>query len=96
MGMVGGGGEAFIGAIHQMAAQLDGKIGLIAGAFSSNAERSKRSGETLGLHPSRVYGDYRTMVIEEAKLPAGERIRPGYSKRAKNHRRVAAGVHQGR
>jgi hypothetical protein len=52
MGMVGGGGEAFIGVIHQMAAQLDGKIEFIAGAFSSNAERSKRSGETLGLHHS--------------------------------------------
>lgn len=72
--MVRGGGEALIGVIHQMAAQLDGKIELIAGTFSSNAERSKRSGETLGLHPSRVYGDYRTMAIEEAKLPTGERM----------------------
>jgi predicted dehydrogenase len=74
MGMVGGGGEATIGVIHKMAAQLDGKIELIAGAFSSNAERSQRSGETLGLHPSRVYSDYRTMATEEAKLPRGERI----------------------
>ena len=43
MGMVGGGGEAFIGGIHQMAAQLDGKIGLIAGAFSSNWPGGLRS-----------------------------------------------------
>jgi predicted dehydrogenase len=71
MGMVGGGG---IGVVHQMAARLDGKIKLVAGAFSSNAERSKRSAGELGLHPSRVYSDYRTMAVEEAKLPAGERI----------------------
>ena len=71
MGMVGGGGEATIGVIHKMAAQLDGKIELIAGAFSSNAERSQGTGETLGLHPSRVYSDYRTMATEEAKLPGG-------------------------
>jgi predicted dehydrogenase len=71
MGIVGGGG---IGTVHQMAARLDGEIELVAGAFSSNAERSKRSGERLGLHPSRVYDDYRAMAAAEAKRPAGERI----------------------
>jgi predicted dehydrogenase len=71
MGIVGGEG---IGTVHQMAARLDGKIELVAGAFSSNAERSKRSGEQLGLHPSRVYDGYRAMAAEEAKLPADERI----------------------
>ena len=45
MGVVGGGGDATIGLIHQMAARLDGRIELVASAFSSNAERSKRSGE---------------------------------------------------
>lgn len=74
MGMVGGGRDATIGVIHQMAARLDGKIDLVAGAFSSNAERSKLVGEESGLHPSRVYSDYRAMAEEEAKLPAGERI----------------------
>jgi predicted dehydrogenase len=71
MGIVGGGG---IGTVHQMAARLDGKIELVAGAFSANAERSKRSGERLGLHPSRVYDDYRAMAAEEANRPADERI----------------------
>ena len=71
MGIVGGGG---IGGVHQMAARLDGKIELVAGAFSSDAERSKRSGAQLGLHSSRVYSDYRAMAAEEAKLSAGERI----------------------
>ena len=57
-----------------MAARLDGKIELVAGAFSLDAERSKRSGAQLGLHPSREYSDYRAMAAEEAKLSAGERI----------------------
>ena len=57
-----------------MAARLDGKIELVAGVFSSIAERSKLVGEERGLHPSRVYGDYRAMATEEANLPAGKRI----------------------
>lgn len=74
MGMVGGGRDAFIGAVHRMAAWLDGKIDLVAGAFSSSAGKSKQSGEDLGLDPSRVYSDYQTMAAEEAKLPPAERI----------------------
>jgi predicted dehydrogenase len=74
MGMVGGGRDAFIGAVHRMAAWLDGKIELVSGAFSSSASKSKQSGEDLGLDPSRVYGDYQTMAGAEAKLPPGERI----------------------
>src|SRR5262245_61670238 len=74
MGMVGGGGDATIGVLHRMAAQLDGGIELVAGAFSSNAERSRRCGERLGLHPSRIYSDYFGMATEEVKLPKRERI----------------------
>src|ERR1700730_16132152 len=74
MGMVGGGRDAFIGAVHRMAAWLDGKIDLVAGAFSSNAEKSKLSGSDLSLDPKRVYASYQTMVEEEGKLPVGERI----------------------
>jgi predicted dehydrogenase len=73
-GMVGGGRDAFIGGVHRMAMRLDGKIELVAGAFSSNAEKSRLSGEDLLLDPKRVYADYRTMAAEEAKLPVGERI----------------------
>ena len=72
--MVGGGRDAFIGAVHRMAAWLDGKIDLVAGAFSSNAEKSKLSGSDLSLDPKRVYANYQTMVEEESKLPPGERI----------------------
>ena len=72
--MVGGGRDAFIGGVHRMAMRLDGKIELVAGAFSSNPEKAKLSGEDLLLDPKRVYADYRTMATEEGVLPAGERI----------------------
>ena len=49
MGMVGGGRDAFIGGVHRMAARLDGEIELVAGAFSSDPEKAKRSGEDLSL-----------------------------------------------
>jgi predicted dehydrogenase len=66
MGMVGGGRGAFIGAVHRMAANLDGKIELVAGAFSSDPEKSKLSGEDFFLDPGRVYGSYQEMAEKEA------------------------------
>src|ERR1700722_14864495 len=74
MGMVGGGRDAFIGAVHRMAARLDGRIELGAGGFSSDPPNFKASGEDLGLYPARVYPDYETMAAAESKLPAEERI----------------------
>jgi predicted dehydrogenase len=74
MGMVGGGRDAFIGAVHRMAARLDGRIDLVAGAFSSDPAKSRVSGQDLGLDSSRVYPDYETMAAAESKLPAEERI----------------------
>ena len=74
MGMVGGGEGAFIGAVHRMAAALDGDIELVCGAFSSDAERSLRCGDALYLQHDRVYGDYRTMMVAEAARPAPERM----------------------
>ena len=53
--MVGGGRGAFIGNVHRMAAALDGQIELVCGAFSSNPERSRLSGQDLLINPSRVY-----------------------------------------
>lgn len=66
MGMVGGGRGAFIGAVHRMAANLDGKIELVAGAFSSDPEKSRLSGEDFFLSPDRVYGSYEEMAEKEA------------------------------
>ena len=74
MGMVGGGRGAFIGAVHRMAANLDGKIELVAGCFSSDPEKSKLSGEDFFLCPSRVYGSFEEMAEKEGALPVGERI----------------------
>jgi predicted dehydrogenase len=72
--MVGGGRDAFIGAVHRMAANLDGQIELVAGAFSSEAAKARASGEDLFLAPGRVYGSYAEMAEKEAALPEGERI----------------------
>lgn len=74
MGMVGGGRGAFIGAVHRMAANLDGKIELVAGCFSSDPEKSKLSGQDLFLDPERVYSSYAEMARTEGALPLGERI----------------------
>lgn len=74
MGMVGGGEGAFIGAVHRMAAALDGEIELVCGAFSSDVERSRRSGAALHLPLDRVYDDYHAMMAAEAALPATERM----------------------
>ena len=73
-GMVGGGPGAFIGDVHRKAAALDGQIELVAGAFSSDPEKSRQQGAELFLDSSRVYGSYAEMADKEAALPEGERI----------------------
>ncbi len=72
--MIGGGPGAFIGAIHRMAANLDGEIELVCGAFSSDAEKSKEMGASLQLDRERVYGSYKEMIRAEAELPFNERM----------------------
>lgn len=74
MGMVGGGDGAFIGAVHRMAAALDGEIELVCGAFSSDAERSLQSGLALSLAAARVYPDYQSMMAQESALAADQRM----------------------
>jgi predicted dehydrogenase len=71
LGMVGGGEGAFIGAVHRMAARLDGHFELVAGALSSTPEKAQRSGEALGLHPARTYADFYQMARREARLKDG-------------------------
>ena len=72
--MVGGGPGAFIGAVHRMAAALDGRYELVAGAFSSDAGKSARAGAELGLDASRTHGSWEEMADAEASLPEDERI----------------------
>jgi len=72
--MVGGGPGAFIGAVHRRAATMDGIATLVAGAFSSDRERSRAQGRELHLDPRRVYDTYEQMAEREAALPEGERV----------------------
>ena len=74
MGMVGGGEGAFIGAVHRMAAALDGQIDLVAGALSGTPEKSLRSGAALGLAPERSYPTWQAMLAGERARAPGERI----------------------
>ena len=74
MGMIGGGRGAFIGAVHRMAAAIDGQIELVCGAFSSNPEKSKLSGADFYLDPNRVYGSYSEMIEQEKSLPPDQRM----------------------
>lgn len=74
MGMVGGGNDAFIGAVHRIAAFMDGKIELVCGAFSVNREVSLQSGRDLFVPEERVYETYQEMIEKEAQLPEGERM----------------------
>ena len=71
MGMVGGGRGAFIGQVHRMAANLDGKIELVAGAFSSDPKKSKLSGQDFFIDPDRAYGSYEEMAEAEAAREDG-------------------------
>ncbi len=74
MGMVGGGPGAFIGAVHRLCLAMDGQFHLVAGAFSSDAAKSRQIGAELGLDPKRVYGTWDELLDGEAKLPADQRI----------------------
>ena len=74
MGMVGGGRGAFIGGVHRMAAALDGHIDLVCGAFSSDSEKSRLSGQDLYLPEDRVYDSYSQMILTEKELPVGVRM----------------------
>ena len=71
MGMVGGGPGSFIGPVHRIAAELDGKIELVAGAFSQSAERSREAGVSFHIDPARAYADYRQMIEAERKRADG-------------------------
>ena len=74
MGMVGGGRGAFIGGVHRFAAALDQQIELVCGAFSSDPEKSRLSGEDFFLPADRVYGSYEEMIRSEKELPEDQRM----------------------
>ena len=72
--MIGGGMDAFIGAVHRLALNMDGQVELVAGALSVNPEMALASGRQLFLEEDRIYTDYKTMLEKEAAMPADKRI----------------------
>jgi len=74
MGMVGGGKDAFIGAVHRIAANIDGQVEFCCGALSINPEVARESGEMLYLPEDRIYLSYEEMIEKESKLPEDVRI----------------------
>ncbi len=74
MGMVGGGKDAFIGAVHRMAANLDGQIEIVCGAFSSNHEKCIETGKSIFIDENRCYPTFAEMMKQEAKLPTHIRM----------------------
>src|SRR5579863_3292482 len=97
LGMVGGGEGAFIGAVHRIAARLDDHYELVAGALSSTAEKSRRSGKTLCLAEDRIYDDFESMAKAESKRPDGVEavaiVTPNHMHAAPAYAFLKAGIH---
>jgi predicted dehydrogenase len=74
MAMIGGGKDAFIGAVHRIALNMDGQVELVAGALSVNPEVAVESGKLLFLDESRIYTDYKVLLEKEAAMPSDKRI----------------------
>ncbi len=74
MGLIGGGQGAFIGKVHSIAAILDNRAALVAGALSSDPAKAKASAPDYDIPPERAYGSHKEMIAAESKLPAGERV----------------------
>ncbi len=74
MGMIGGGRDAFIGAVHRKAAALDGRIQFVAGALSSSPEKAIASGKDLGLPDDRNYPTWKAMLDGERRRARSDRI----------------------
>lgn len=74
MGMIGGGKNAFIGAVHRIAANMDGMIELVCGALSSHPDNARESGKALFLPEDRIYLSYEEMFDKESRLPEDERM----------------------
>lgn len=74
MGMIGGGKDAFIGAIHRIAANMDGLIELVCGALSMHPDVAQESGKMLFLDEDRIYNSYDELFKAEAQMPADKRM----------------------
>ncbi|MFO0864831.1 MAG: Gfo/Idh/MocA family oxidoreductase [Gemmataceae bacterium] len=74
MGLIGGGQGAFIGRVHSIAAVLDNRAELVAGALSSDPARAKASAPDYDIKDDRAYGSVKEMIAAELKLPAEKRV----------------------
>ncbi len=74
MGLVGGGRGSFIGRVHSIAAVMDHRAALVAGALSADPAKARESAADYDIPPGRAYGSFKEMVAAEAKLPADQRI----------------------
>ena len=97
LGMVGGGKDAFIGAVHRIAARIDGQFDLVAGALSSTPEKARESGLALGLAADRCYGSFEEMAATEAARPDGVEavaiVTPNHVHAAASKAFLARGIH---
>ncbi len=97
LGLVGGGRGAFIGAVHRIAARLDGRWELVAGALSSDPERARLSGEDLLIQPDRIYTDFNEMARRERDLEDGidavAIVTPNHAHAAPARAFLEAGIH---
>lgn len=97
LGMVGGGSGAFIGAVHRIAARLDGRYELVAGALASTPEKARASGAELGLDPARSYGSFAEMAEAEAAradgIEAVSIVTPNHVHAAAAKAFLARGIH---
>ena len=97
LGMIGGGEGAFIGAVHRLAARMDGHYDLVAGALSSTPEKALRSGAALRLAADRIYPDYETMAKAEAARPDGIEavaiVTPNHMHAGPTYAFLRAGIH---
>lgn len=94
-GMVGGGIGGFIGEAHRMAARLDGKFELVAGALSSDPERARQSAAQCFIAPDRCYADYREMAKAEAARPDGIEVVSVVTPNFSHHAIVSAFLERG-
>src|SRR5438552_11504534 len=74
MGLIGGGQGSFIGRVHSIAACLDNRAALVAGALSSDPKKAKESAPDYDIPVARAYASYQEMLSAELKLPASERV----------------------
>jgi predicted dehydrogenase len=97
LGMVGGGQGAFIGAVHRMAARLDDRYELVAGALSADPQRARDSALALGLAPDRAYGSFAEMARREKNRPDGIEVAaivtPNDAHAAPARAFLSAGIH---